>query len=62
MTGNAAPQTASEFFQAELIAQIYSPGEILLNLAIAFVLAMMVALHIAPRIAVSVILSRFCSR
>ena len=43
MTGNAAPQTASEFFQAELIAQIYSPGEILLNLAIAFVLAMMVA-------------------
>ena len=43
MTGNASPQTASEFFQTELIAQIYSPSEILLNLAIAFVLAIMVA-------------------
>lgn len=43
MTDNASPQTASEFFQTELLAQIYLPSEILLNLAIAFVLAMVVA-------------------
>ncbi len=43
MSGNASPQSASDFFQAELLAHIYSPGEILLNLASAFVLAMIVA-------------------
>ena len=43
MPSQSTPQTPSEFFKLEAFAHIYSPTEVLVNLALAFVLSMMIA-------------------
>lgn len=43
MTTNTEPQSPSDFFQGELLAYVYSPDEILINLASSFVLALIIA-------------------
>ena len=43
MTTKSEPRSASDLFQGEFLAYVYSPDEILINLATAFVLALVIA-------------------
>ena len=43
MTTPSESQTSSNFFQGEFLAYVYSPDEILINLAASFILALAIA-------------------
>ena len=43
MTTKSEPPSVSDLFQGEFLAYVYSPSEILINLATAFVLALVIA-------------------